>query len=261
MGNHGNFKNSIRKIGQRKWDNTWELWEQNKWTFGKAYGKNVHQEQIGNTLWTALWTLLRRYEAIRPPKIFKSWPSPHPPHQLTKDQMSFMKFLGQWMYLQSLVPSLVPKSNKRKIMITPPSNLSNWCTSKIHQFIEYFLHGSMPLMLWNGAINEGITFMPINNKHKWLLHNREVGSLLSLTSRDFVLWFGHLVLNLSLQWILGQGDDAKHCEWDMFGTFLGLSFCSLLVPCVWLCGKLCIAVLHILQNVVLFLGECFVISC
>jgi hypothetical protein len=119
----------------------------------------------------------------------------------------------------------------------------------------------MPLMLWNGAINEGITFMPINNKHKWLLHNREVGSLLSLTSRDFVLWFGHLVLNLSLQWILGQGDDAKHCEWDMFGTFLGLSFCSLLVPCVWLCGKLCIAVLHILQNVVLFLGECFVISC
>jgi hypothetical protein len=67
------------------------------------------------------------------------------------------------------------------------------------------LHGSMPLMLWSGTINEGITFMPINNKHKWLLHNREVGSLLSLTSRDFVLWFRRLVLNLILQWILGQG--------------------------------------------------------
>jgi hypothetical protein len=54
--------------------------------------------------------------------------------------------------------------------------------------------------------------MPINNKYKWLLHNRVVGSFLSLTSRDFMLWIGHLVLNLILGWILGQGDDAKHCE-------------------------------------------------
>ncbi len=171
-----------------------------------------------------------------------------------------MKFLGQWMYLQLLVSSLVPKPNKKKIMITPPSNLSNWCTSKIHQFIEHILHGSMPLMLWNGTINEGITLMPINNKHKGLLYNREVGSLLSLPSRDFVLWFGCLVLDLILQWILGQGDDAKHCEWDMFGTFLSLSFCSLFVPCVVM-WKIVYCNFTYFTKCVFFFGECFVISC
>jgi hypothetical protein len=118
----------------------------------------------------------------------------------------------------------------------------------------------MPLMLWNGAINEGITLMPINNKHKWLLHNREVGCLLSLTSRDFVLRFGRLVINLILQWILGQGDDAKHYEWDMFGTFLGLSFCSLFVPCVVM-WKIVYCSFTYFTKCVFLLGECFVISC
>jgi len=79
----GNFKNNIRKIGQRKWVNTWELWEQNKWKFGKAYEKNV--KNTPRTNWEHIVnTTLNIIEKIwdnKTPKNLQvlAFPTPTPP--------------------------------------------------------------------------------------------------------------------------------------------------------------------------------------
>jgi len=74
------------------------------------------------------------------------------------------------------IVSSVPRTQikQEEIMITPPSNLSNWCMSKIHRLIKYFLRGSMLMtehLSTQGRLNQrgGVSCYGVQTKLEPLL--------------------------------------------------------------------------------------------